>query len=403
MQLNNAIGGILLIASTAIGAAILALPVSTAHLGFTQTLLFFVLCWIFMTLGALYVLEANLLVGSGSNLISMAEKTLNLPGKYFTWGTYLILLYALMAAHLAGTGAWIDKGLDVFQINLSHFQGALVTAGIIITIILLGTLVVDWLNRLLIIGLISIFVSLIFTTATHVQLPLLFSQMTTFDYKPIPLIITAFGSAIVIPTLTDYLKGNGQQLVKIVLWGSLIPLVVYLTWEWAILGVIPQEKLIAIQKHGHPVKDIPVALSSLLNSKWIPQAASYFSLIALIASFLGLCLSLFDFLADGLSIQKDLKGKILLAIISFAPPLLFIRFYPHGFTFILSLAGIFVALLLGVLPVLMVWRARYQLKLAGTLRIVGEKWLLLITLLFFLTVIGIECMNQWQSFHHTVA
>ncbi|MFI4938425.1 MAG: amino acid permease [Candidatus Berkiellales bacterium] len=397
MPLRNAIGGVGLIASTAIGAAILALPVATAHLGFTYTALFFFVCWCFMTLGALYVLEANLAVGRGTNLISMAEKTLGPWGKYFTWCVYLSLLYALVAAHLAGAGAWIHQELSYF--HLAPFNGAMLMTFIIIIVILMGTFVIDWVNRLLLIGLISIFISLVFTTLPHVESSLLFSQPTVFDLRPIPIIITAFGSAIVIPSLTEYLRGSGRQLVWVVLGGSLIPLLVYVSWEFAIVGIIPMHGmpgLVEIQQHGHPVTDVPLALQHLLHNVWISRASSYFSIFALTASFLGLCLSLIDFLADGLDIHKNIKGKLILIFIAFVPPLVFILFYPHGFTIILSLAGFFVALLLGVLPASMVWSARYRLTLPSNLQIIGGKFLLLLTITFFIIVIGIESYNQWQ-------
>ncbi len=407
MSLKNAIGGVALIASTAIGAAILALPVATAHLGFIQTSLLFLLCWVFMTLGALYVLEANLFVGLGTNLISMAEKTLGSPGKYFTWGIYLTLLYALTAAHLAGAGVWLQQHLMIhYQITLVPFKGALIVAFLIVSIILLGTYIVDWINRLLMIGLISIFGTLVFITIPHIQSDLLFDQPTTFSLQPLSLIITAFGSAIVIPSLTEYLKGNARQLVWVVLVGSLLPLVVYLVWECAILGVIPflgDSGLYTIQQHGHPITDIPQTLEKLLHHQGITRASSYFSLFALIASFLGLCLSLVDFLADGLHIKKNLSGKLILAFISFFPPLFFILYYPHGFTLILSLAGIFVALLLGILPALMVYSARYHLPQSPLtrLRIPGGKYLLLVTIAFFVFIIGMECFNQWQILMHS--
>lgn len=398
--LKNAIGGIALIASTAIGAAILALPISTAQLGFVQTAFCFLACWFFMTLGALYVLEANLFVGYGTNLISMAEKTLGSAGKYLTWGVYLILLYALTAAHLVGIGEWLHKGLGYIDISLSHFHGALITSFCIIAIILLGTAIVDWINRILMIGLMSIFGTLLFTTLPHVDLHLIVSQPTQFDLRPFSLIITAFGSAIVIPTLTEYLKGNARQLVWIVLIGSLIPLIVYLTWEFAIVGVIPlsgNPGLLQLQQSGQSTTGISAALEVILHNRWITQASSFLSIFALNASFLGLCLSLFDFLADGLAVQKNLKGKLLLALISFLPPLVFIFFYPYGFNVILSLAGLFVAILLGILPALMVWRARYHFPTAQNIRIVGGgKIVLLLTVAFFIFIIGVELFNQWE-------
>jgi tyrosine-specific transport protein len=91
MLLKNTMGGVLLIAGTAIGAAVLALPIQTAALGFTYSLTALVLCWGLMTIGALLVLEANLLIGQGTNLITMAQRTLGPVGQMLTWLSYLFL------------------------------------------------------------------------------------------------------------------------------------------------------------------------------------------------------------------------------------------------------------------------------------------------------------------------
>lgn len=401
MSLKNAVGGVALIAGTAIGAAVLALPVATAHLGFAQTSLIYVVCWFFMTLGAVFLLEANLSVGYGANLITMAEKTLGKPGKIATWIIYLILLYALTAAYLGGLGTWLQQGLHNVGLTPSPFVCALIGTLLTIIVIGLGTTVTDWVNRLLMIGLIGAFVSLLCLTMGHVESSLLFSQHSQWDLRPIPLMITAFGSAIVIPSLTEYLHGKEKQLYHVVLIGSMIPLFVYLLWEFCIVGIIPltgNPGLLQIQTQGHPVTDVPKALETLLHSPSITTASIYFSIFALVTSLLGVCLSLFDFLADGLHVKKNLRGKALLALITFVPPLIFVLYFPSGFSFALSFAGVFVALLLGILPVIMVWRGRYYLSLEKPLLPWLGKPFLVLTILFFLMVTGIECYNQWERF-----
>jgi len=401
MSLKNAVGGVALIAGTAIGAAVLALPVTTAHLGFITTLCIYTICWFFMTLSALYLLETNLLVGVGTNLISMAEKTFGGFGKIFTFAIYLILLYALTAAYLDGASSWIRHGFSHFNFQIHPFNAAIIAALFTMCIITLGTAFTDWTNRFLMIGLISAFFTLGFSTGENINLELLFLQPNQFDITPLPLIITAFGSAIVIPTLTEYLHGKPKQLVWVVIIGSLIPLITYIIWEFVILGVIPvtgKVSLLTIQQHGHPATDVPLALQALLKNPWITQAATYFSIFALLTSLLGVTLSLFDFLADGLHLSKTFKHKLFLALITFIPPLGFTTFYPRGFIIALSFAGLFVAILLGILPAMMVYQARYRLQLKSPLKILGGKILLAFSILFFLCVSFTEIMNQFKAF-----
>jgi tyrosine-specific transport protein len=229
----------------------------------------------------------------------------------------------------------------------------------------------------------------------------LLSQPNHLDIRPVPLIITAFGSAIIIPTLTEYLHGKPKQLLYVVIIGSLIPLITYIIWEFAILGIIPSTgnvSLLNIQQHGHPATDVPLALKTLLHNHWITQAASCFSIFALLTSLLGVTLSLFDFLADGLHLRKNFKQKIGLALVTFIPPLCFTSFYPKGFIIALSFAGLFVAILLGILPAMMVYQARYRLNLKSPWQMVGGKILLSISIVFFLLVSFIEIYNQFEAF-----
>lgn len=398
MGTKNSIGAIALLAGTAIGAAILALPVATAHLGLMRTLLVYGVCWFFMTLGALYLLEVNLASGYGSNLISMSEKTLGQAGKYFTWLIYLTLLYALTAAYLQGISLWFTHALNHFELTLSSSQSALLITLFTLMIICLGTTLTDWINRLLMIGLVISFISLIAITLPQTQSSLLLAN-GYFDLKPFALIITAFGSAIVVPTLTDYLHHQPKSLCYVVLIGSAIPLVVYILWEITIIGTIPllgEPGLLSIQQRDHAVTDITHALQHLLKNAWIIQGACYFSIFALITSLLGVSLALFDFLANGLKLTKNLRTKPILALITFLPPLAIIIFYPQGFMLTLSLAGIFAALLLGLLPALMVWQARYRHHLPRQFEVWGGKFLVLLTMLFFIFIAAIETFYQWH-------
>ena len=54
------LGSILLIVGTSIGAGMLALPVATAALGFTGSLIMLFSCWFVMTTSAFLLLEVNL-------------------------------------------------------------------------------------------------------------------------------------------------------------------------------------------------------------------------------------------------------------------------------------------------------------------------------------------------------
>lgn len=395
MSLKNAVGGVLLIAGTTIGAGILALPADTAHLGFTLSCFYFFTCWFFLTLGALYVLEANLQVGFGSNLISMAKATLGKPGQVVTWFMYLLLLYCILSAYLTGSGAWLNKGFFYAGLQLPLPVCALIAALLTSIFLVLGTHLIDLTNRVLMVFLAGAFVTLIVIALPHTQSELLFQQPTTFDLKSMPLIVTAFGYAIIVPTLTEYLHGHAKQLRNVILIGSLAPLLLYIIWELTTLGIIPLEGpqgLLAINQAGHPATDIPDGLAHVTGHYWLTNASKVFSIFAIVTSLLGVSLSLFDFLADGFQIQKNMRSKLALCGITFLPPLAFVTLYPSGFAHALRFGGFYVSFILGFLPALMVWRGRYHSDMPSAMRVFGGKPLLLITMAFFIAVMVIEMM-----------
>src|SRR5579872_3346282 len=109
---SKLIGGVLLVVGTTIGAGILALPVATAELGFWGSIVLLTGCWAMMTACAFLFLEVNLWLPPNSNLISMAGATLGKGGQAVVWTVYLLLLYSILSAYVAGGG-------DLFHYLLS--------------------------------------------------------------------------------------------------------------------------------------------------------------------------------------------------------------------------------------------------------------------------------------------
>src|SRR3990167_3617578 len=112
------IGSILLIVGTSIGAGMLALPIATAQLGFMGSLILLFACWFIMTAGAFTILEVNLWLPQNSNLISMARATIGPWGQIIAWVTYLLLLYSLLCAYIAGGSDLFHDLLLANKINI---------------------------------------------------------------------------------------------------------------------------------------------------------------------------------------------------------------------------------------------------------------------------------------------
>ncbi len=361
-MINKTLGGTLIIAGTCIGAGMLALPVAMAGGGFLGSCVALVIFWSAMALTGLYVLEVNLYLPAESNFISMAKLTLGRSGEIVAWFTYLLLLYSLMAAYLSAGGDLVESAYS----SLAHADLEtwikpipwMVVAGIAIYF---GARTVDGLNRILFLGLVATYLLMVLFTLPQINTSYLLPGKPLSLLYAFPILSTAFGYHVVIPSMRLYLSGNVSNLVRIIILGSLITLVVYIFWDLVVFGTIPASgtmSLETIQHSGQPATKIASTLAVLSHKTSLVMIIEFFIFFAISTSFIGISLALFDFLADGFKIPRTALGKVFGTLLTFIPPLTYALFFPKGFILALSYAGVFVAILHGLLPAAMAWAGR---------------------------------------------
>lgn len=389
---SKLIGGILLIIGTSIGGGMLALPIANSLAGFLYSSLLLFGCWLIMTCGAFLILEVNLWFPAPNNLLSMAKNTLGTGGQIITWICNLLLLYSLLAAYTAGGSDFFHHLLFLAGLSTPNWLAALLFVGSLGFIVYLGIRSVDYVNRGLMLtkfGSLIILVALVlpFVTASHVMSGELKSMTASTTVA-----ITSFGFANIIPSLRTYFHSDVKKLRKVIFIGSLIPLFCYILWDLAIMGTIPrtgEHGLISMLQSKNSTSEFVIALSSLLQRDSITLFARIFTSICLATSFLGVALCLWDFLADGLQTFSKTSGKVILSGVTFLPPLIIVLIFPGVFIAALSYAGIYVTILLIILPALMAWIGRYHLKLAqNSYRVPGGKLTLIILVGVGLSIIG---------------
>ncbi len=390
MKFGPVLGGILLVAGTTIGVGMLGLPVMTGFMGFGPSMLLFLVCWIFMLFTGFLFIEINCAVGGQANLITMAEKTLGFWGKAVAWVFYLLLLYSLMAAYISGS-APLFAGLFPFISNdIAKFVLPLLFGGFIY----LGTRGVDWVNRILMACLVLAYLVLIGFIPPHIQINLLSHvSWAPFAYAA-PVVLTSFGYHIIIPSLATYLDHDKKTLYKVVIIGSLLAFLINGIWQFLVLGSVPLEGsngLAEAWRNGIPATG---PLANMIQSHWVKIGAYAFSFFAIITSFLGVSLSLADFLTDGLKIKKSWEGRLLAISLTFIPPLIFVFSYQRGFLLALEYAGAFVAILLVFLPAAMAWTLDSP-KFYKTLK---GRILLISTIIFSFIIITINLLTCWGFF-----
>ncbi len=385
-------GGILLIVGTCIGAGMLALPIAAAGGGFIYSSLLLVFFWAITAFSAFLILEVNLWFAPRNNLITMARETLGKPGEIITWVTYILLLYSLLAAYISGGSALFSAALNWAGIAAPAWVSSLLFVLIFGYIVYRGITPIDYVNRALMTAKLASLFILIFFAIPYVDMNKLMIGDSKLLTVSVMVMATSFGYATIIPSLRSYFNGNVKQLRLTILIGSLIPLVCYLLWNFAIIGALPrtgENGLLEILHRGGTTTELTQSLSYYLHNSSITTFANFFATICVLTSFLGVSLGLSDFLADGLKIQKVGKGNLTVTLVTYLPPLLVVVFYPSIFIKAISYAGLCCIVLLMLLPALMTWSGRYRKQFSvGKYQVAGGRVaiILLIVVAVLLTV-----------------
>ncbi|MCC5013518.1 MULTISPECIES: amino acid permease [unclassified Legionella] len=377
------IGGILLIVGTSIGGGMLALPVANAATGFWQSSLFLLLCWAIMTLGALFILEANLYLPPGKHMVSMAAATLGVPGLFLAWLSYLFLLYTLLAAYISGGADVFGNLFGKLGIPIDEWQASLVFTVLFGLVVYGGIRRVDLLNRGLMFGKLAVYLLLVVLIAPHVNFTHFQGGHYQYITGTVMILITSFGFAIIVPNLRDYFNDDVKALKQVVLIGSLIPLLCYLAWDAVIMGSLSshgEQGLIALMHDDHTTSALAATLSNTVQNNVISSLFNFFTSICMLTAFLGVSLCLISFLADGLKMTQKGRQGFGLFLLTFVPPLLIVIYYPGAYIHALSYAGIFCVILLLLLPALMTLYGRK--KFSSRYHVPGGKiaqWLVIIS------------------------
>lgn len=378
-------GCVALISGTAIGAGMITLPVVTAAGGFWASMLLFLLMGGFMAYIGLLILEVLQECPKHSTLITMADKTLGSWGKKLSMVAYFFLLYTLNVAYLDGLNSLFSDVSEQFALPSGMISFTL----LIITMLVAykGAGAMEVANRWLVIIMTLAFGALFFSLAPNVSKERLAGFSFLGVMSSFSVVATAFGYHVIIPSIYDYLDRDVKQTRAAVLAGTLLPMSVYMIWQWVVVGSVDYEGptgLAAANAGGISATELLSRFS--VGGSYVGVVADLFAFCALMTSFVGVSLSLIDFLADATKLKHSESGQPLLCALAFLPSLLFSWYCPRLFFTALSYAGIVVAVLIGFIPLAMVLAARLERKRRLPYRVAGGYPLMLVALVWFVII-----------------
>lgn len=365
------IGAILLVAGTCIGSGMIALPMVLAKIGLIPSTLLMVAIWFIMYYTSLINLELNLTAGHGLSLGAL--------GRYFSGKTAEIigtvclklLSYSLLAVFIYGASSILQELIES-KLSLQFSFNAIATtfALLSIALFLLPMKLIDYVNRILFIGLLVVVAILLFGLAITINwsdLPLFSEHSSSLSVWAalIPVVFTSFGFQVIFHTLTNYCHKNIKMLKRAFFWGSLIPAFVYIAWVYSILSAVYQDnpQFYSQMVSGNAeVGELIQVLSGIAKSESVQLLVWLISLLAIITSVLGVGVGLSDSLKAMMSksISNTQIRNLLASLIAVIPAYLVVMYVPNAFISVLGFAGMILSVIAILLPVYLFWQIKKE-------------------------------------------
>ena len=360
---NRVFGSTLIIAGTAVGAGMLAMPLTSAQMGFGMTFAILFFLWILLTFTALLYAEVHQYSPNDAGIAGITEQYFGLTGKLIVNFILLFFMYAVLTAYITGSGnllfSLIPKSLDLDPEKAQKIAALLfaVLFGIIVTI---GIALSDITNRLFFgLKVLSFIVLLYFLFGKF--------SVTNLQYAPtnnlllfsaLPIFFMTFGFHICTPTINEYLQGDNQKLRLACIFGSTGIFIIYIIWQMATHGVLEQSQLIAILNQDPSLNGLIHAFEVTTGSKTISEIVRIFSVLALTTSYIGVSLGLSNAVKDLLAHFNMSKNNLMVGAITFIPPIIVGFTYPNIFLSAFSFAGVIFAFIGVILPVALAYKSR---------------------------------------------
>ncbi len=256
-----------------IGAGIFGLPYVINQIGFLPGLIYlFFLAGMVLLLNLLYG-EVVLRTAGDHQLSGYAAIYLGGWGKLVATLAIFVSAYGALLAYLIKTGEFLNlifPGTSPVIFSLFFFVCAS-------TALFFGLRSISFLEGLLVSLLLALIGLLSLLGIGEIQLAHFSPPNLDFLFLPYGVILFAFFGASVIPEMEEILRSQPEQLKKAIVWGSLIPLLVYLLFSSVVVGI-----------SGPLTSDDAISGLIGLLPDWIVHLGAFLGVLTMTTSYLAL-------------------------------------------------------------------------------------------------------------------
>ncbi len=333
------IGGSCIIASVCVGAGMLGLPSAGAGAWTVWSLIAITFTMVMMTVSGWMLLEAfkryDLKVSFDTvtkDMLGTKVNHINNLAVYFVGG---ILLYA----YTTSAGLILQGILDI-----NNKIASILFVAVFSIFVWHSTRAVDRISVVLIAFMGLSFVFGVSGLAVNIDVSILFDRINEeSSYAPyamamLPVALTSFGYHHSVASMRSY-YGSEDRAKKAILGGTVIALTLYFLWMVSIYGNLPRTEFGPVIEQGGNVEALLAALGGAIDSNRVSNAINAFSMAAILSSFIGVGLGVFDFLADFFKFEDTKQGRTKTWLATFLPPLVLSLLFPFGFVIAIGYAG----------------------------------------------------------------
>ncbi|WP_105902428.1 aromatic amino acid transporter [Vibrio gangliei] len=355
------VGGACIIASVCVGAGMLGLPSAGAGAWTFWSIAAIALTMLVMTVSGWLLLEAfkhyDLNVSFNtvtSDLLGEKVNAFNNLTVYFVGG---ILLYAYTTSFgliLQGSLGLESKTASIIFVFLAS------------SVVWHSTRAVDRISVVLICIMLFSFIFGVFGLTVNVD----FSKLTDavnqhgeyakYAMALLPIALTSFGYHHSVASMRSY-YGEERKAKYAILGGTSIALFLYVIWLVSIFGHLSRDSFGPVIAKDGNVDVLLSALGTVVASEKVSQAINIFSVSAILSSFIGVGLGVFDYIADLFHFDNRSKsGRTKTWAVTFMPPLVLSLLFPFGFILAIGYAGAAATVWTCIIPALLALKSRQR-------------------------------------------
>ena len=398
------LSGMFITSGAAIGAGMFSLPLVSSGMWFGYSLICLVLLWFLNYLCASYIQELCMRFEPGASFDTITREILGGHWNKVMLVLIIFLLYILLYAFYSGFSALFSSWDGINGQLTDLFR--LLTGLLIGFFVWVSTGVVGRLAGFMVLGMVFCFLWSVFDLGQGLEpsnlLPIFDGDQGYHNYiwSALPYYMTSFGFVAVVPSLYKYYKDDAKAINKSIFWGSLLSLIVFFVFILLAFGNIDRDTFETLNTSESPLTAFLAQLTGGPDGGQSGRMISLFTNLAIVSSFMGTGLGLFDYISDKLQFGDTSMDRLKVALLTFLPPGLASFLFPNGFIAAIGFAGIVYVIGFFILSFFMVKKSRANQK-AIRYKVFGGNlilyFFLLLSILILVTYIltKLNILPQW--------